>query len=527
MRKNKAKADNIPSDVSTYNGVNLKKLVSGFVILIVLAGIMIFSGAMDSNSSTSPITADNAKANVEKRGLSVDEFNDKVGRQLDSEAQLAKKNKEQEKPKQEEVMAKYKELLANKPATLAGLPPIQDADPFAEAKKAFELEEYKRALNSRKSTLLSTNAVATGDQSVATRQQNDLAMIDAKKQEAVNRGGQSQGALNTFQGNGSFTPNQQGSFAPNGGQFTPNGGAFSPNGGNASGGGAGGNQVVVDASTGIVSFPNGFAGSNATHFVNPPLNAKKIIAGTVIPIIFQSNANSDNPAQVIARVRQDVYDIDRTSIVIPAGSTVLSNLVRISSKNQAINHRNGIVGSYIIRPDGLKIDLSDLEMVDSDGTGNIEGRVNRHLLPKILASVGYVVATATSLDYLANQFSVGGSSETNTGDEIVCSTVTTTTTNGSDDDIVTTTEECKPRSAFGGGAGVVVSNTNDNDTQDIREVVVDRLSDRFEDVFRTIFEPYFSLENTIYTEAGQQANLIITKDIYADEWSNAYAKYTE
>lgn len=83
--------------------------------------------------------------------------------------------------------------------------------------------------------------------------------------------------------------------------------------------------------------------------------SQEIKAGTVIPGVMISGLNSDLPGQIMAQVRENVYDsATGQSLLIPAGA----RLVGTYDSNVTLGQKRALVGwQRIIYPDGSSISL--------------------------------------------------------------------------------------------------------------------------------------------------------------------------
>nr|EKT9735298.1 conjugal transfer protein TrbI [Proteus mirabilis] len=104
--------------------------------------------------------------------------------------------------------------------------------------------------------------------------------------------------------------------------------------------------------------------------------SQEVKAGTVIPGVMISGLNSDLPGQIIAQVRENVYDsATGQSLLIPAGA----RLVGIYDSNVTLGQERALVGwQRIIYPDGSSISLDRMPGADVAGYAGFNDKVNNH-----------------------------------------------------------------------------------------------------------------------------------------------------
>lgn len=99
-------------------------------------------------------------------------------------------------------------------------------------------------------------------------------------------------------------------------------------------------------------------------------------AGSIIPCVMISGINSDLSGQVIAQVRENVYDsISSRFLLIPQGSKLIgsfSNQVAYGQK------RLGVAWSRVIYPNGYSIDLKGIPGSDVAGFSGFYDQVDNH-----------------------------------------------------------------------------------------------------------------------------------------------------
>jgi len=118
---------------------------------------------------------------------------------------------------------------------------------------------------------------------------------------------------------------------------------------------------------------NIYLGSRRTVAISP---SQEIKAGTVIPSIMISGLNSDLPGQILAQVRENVYDsATGQSLLIPAGA----RLVGTYDSQITLGQKRALVGwQRIIYPDGSSLSLDRMPGADVSGYAGFSDRVNNH-----------------------------------------------------------------------------------------------------------------------------------------------------
>lgn len=104
--------------------------------------------------------------------------------------------------------------------------------------------------------------------------------------------------------------------------------------------------------------------------------SQEVKAGTVIPGVMISGLNSDLPGQIVAQVRENVYDsFSGQSLLIPAGSRVIGRY----DSSITLGQNRALVGwERIIYPDGSSISLDRMPGADVGGYAGFKDKVNNH-----------------------------------------------------------------------------------------------------------------------------------------------------
>lgn len=144
--------------------------------------------------------------------------------------------------------------------------------------------------------------------------------------------------------------------------------------------------------------PSDIVGYTKENAYNADIKGKLLLpVGTEIPAQFLRKANSDiNTSQIKGIVSHDVYDIDKRYVLIPKGSEIIMKVVKASTVNEVIQNRMGMSVSWLVLPNGKKIDLSKSVGLDREGMGAIKDKVDYHLAVQFLAVAAYAVVGSSS-----------------------------------------------------------------------------------------------------------------------------------
>lgn len=155
-----------------------------------------------------------------------------------------------------------------------------------------------------------------------------------------------------------------------------------------------------------------FAGEKREHSpyllaaLQHPISRYEIKAGTIIPSLLITGLNSDLPGQIVAQVRENVYDtVTGRFLLIPQGTRLVGEY---DSKVAYGQERALIVWSRLIMPNGNSISLEGMPGVDLSGYAGLKDRVNNHY-GKLLTGVvlGSVIGAGA-------QVATGGQGSPNT-----------------------------------------------------------------------------------------------------------------
>lgn len=108
----------------------------------------------------------------------------------------------------------------------------------------------------------------------------------------------------------------------------------------------------------------------------PPRSPYEVKAGSVIPAALITGINSGLPGQVVAQVRENVYDsVTGNFLLIPQGSRLLAAYDSMVAWGQ---QRVLVCWNRLIRPDGSSMTLDCMPGVDLAGSSGYRDEVDNH-----------------------------------------------------------------------------------------------------------------------------------------------------
>lgn len=130
---------------------------------------------------------------------------------------------------------------------------------------------------------------------------------------------------------------------------------------------------------------------------NPaPANCNILHQGKIIPAVMEVALNSDLPGNITGLVTQNVYDsICGNRLLIPKGSRFYG---QYGSKVQNGQTRLMAGINRIIMPNGVTIDLGQMNVVDGEGATGVPAEVNSHILKQVSAGIMLAIITG-GIDY--------------------------------------------------------------------------------------------------------------------------------
>ena len=136
-----------------------------------------------------------------------------------------------------------------------------------------------------------------------------------------------------------------------------------------------------------------------------PISPYEIKAGSILPGTLITGINSDLPGQILAQLRENVYDsVTGRYLLLPQGTRLIGEY---DSKISYGQERVLVVWSRLILPSGNSVSLEDMPGIDLSGFAGAGGRVNNHYGKLITGVVlGSVVGAGA-------QIAVGGQGSPN------------------------------------------------------------------------------------------------------------------
>lgn len=118
--------------------------------------------------------------------------------------------------------------------------------------------------------------------------------------------------------------------------------------------------------------------------LTPSISKYEVKTGTYIPITLVGGINSDLPGNLVAIVREDIYDTNTGTVkIIPAGSRLFGTFSSEVSWGQT---RVQVVFNRLTLPNGKSINLGAMGAADLAGQSGLTGDVNMHL-GKVIGSI--------------------------------------------------------------------------------------------------------------------------------------------
>ncbi len=112
------------------------------------------------------------------------------------------------------------------------------------------------------------------------------------------------------------------------------------------------------------------------HAIQDPISPYQITAGTILPAVLITGINSDLPGQIIAQIRENVYDTATGRyLLVPQGTKVIGTYDNMISWAQ---ERVMQVWSRLVFPNGSSILLEGMPGGDLAGNSGLADSVNYH-----------------------------------------------------------------------------------------------------------------------------------------------------
>ena len=136
--------------------------------------------------------------------------------------------------------------------------------------------------------------------------------------------------------------------------------------------GGNGNQAAAYQQNKEQFYSNGSGTGGSGQF----MSYNSLWDGTIISGALVTAINTDNPGVVIARVTENVYSsYDHSFLLIPEGSTLYATYNSSVSYGQ---DKVQVAWNLLIRPDGYRMVLGNMNGVNAQGESGYKGRVNNH-----------------------------------------------------------------------------------------------------------------------------------------------------
>jgi len=128
--------------------------------------------------------------------------------------------------------------------------------------------------------------------------------------------------------------------------------------------------------------------------VTAPASPYELKAGTLIPAVLITGINSDLPGQVVAQVRENVYDtVTGNYLLVPQGSRLIAAYDSMVAWGQ---ERVLLCWNRLIRPDGTSITLDCMPGVDLAGYAGLSDEVDNHWSKLITGAALSSILAATA-----------------------------------------------------------------------------------------------------------------------------------
>ena len=155
--------------------------------------------------------------------------------------------------------------------------------------------------------------------------------------------------------------------------------------------------------------------------LHDPLSPHEVKAGSAIPCTLITGLNSDLPGDIIAQVRENVYDtVTGDNILIPQGTRVIGKYDSMVSYGQS---RILLVFTRLIMPNGHSVSIEGMPGVDLSGYAGVSDRVDEHWFRLLTGVVLSAVLNASAAELENSNEGIylkeGGRSFSQAGEKIV------------------------------------------------------------------------------------------------------------
>lgn len=136
----------------------------------------------------------------------------------------------------------------------------------------------------------------------------------------------------------------------------------------------------------------------------------EIKTGTMIPSVMISGINSELPGDIIAQVRENVYDTATGNyLLIPQGTKLIGRYNADVTYGQS---RAMVVWQRIVFPHGQTLNLEAMQGVDQAGYAGFEDQVDNHYL-RIFGSAFLISALSGEFQFSNGDTTIGGQQQSN------------------------------------------------------------------------------------------------------------------
>jgi type IV secretion system protein VirB10 len=136
-----------------------------------------------------------------------------------------------------------------------------------------------------------------------------------------------------------------------------------------------------------------------------------IYDGLTMDTILMNRLDGDAPGPVKVMVTSPVYSHDRQHVLIPDGTVVLGEAIKIGSNGFGQQRRMAVVFHRMIMPDGYSVDLDQFHGLDQIGEEGLKDKVNNHYFEIFGTSIALGVISG------ASQIAAGGGTITTSGSQ--------------------------------------------------------------------------------------------------------------
>jgi type IV secretory pathway VirB10-like protein len=114
----------------------------------------------------------------------------------------------------------------------------------------------------------------------------------------------------------------------------------------------------------------------------------RVLEGAVVETILTNRLQGEFTGPVNAMVTTDLWSRDHQHVLVPQGTRVLGEAVRVNATGQ---RRLAVVFHRMIMPDGYSVDFDKFAGLDQQGASGLTGKVNTHW-PKLISTAVLVGA---------------------------------------------------------------------------------------------------------------------------------------